>query len=228
MQLIPAVDLLGEDATRLEQGDYDRELFRRPALAYLEEVAATSPEWIHVVDLDGARSGVMRPELLAQCVRAAGSAKVQLSGGIRTTDAVRRALELGAQRVLIGTAAFRDDDALASFVREFGDQLAVSLDSRDGTIRVAGWLSATPLTVSEAATRCADAGVARVLATAIDRDGTMRGPDLDLYRLLAPFPFAVIAAGGVRNKADLADLSDIGCEAAVAGRAFAEGAFDAT
>jgi len=225
MQLIPAIDLLGDDATRLEQGDYDKELFRRPAEEFVAELAATNPPFLHLVDLEGARSGVLRPDVLRRCVAAANGVPVQVSGGIRSLSAAASVLDAGAARVLIGTAAFESPETLTSFTNEFGDALGVTIDVRDGYVRVGGWLDRTSFTVAEAARHCLDAGVVRVLGTAIARDGTMSGPDLDLYRELVPFGFAVIAAGGVRHQGDVDALAEIGCEGAVAGRAFAEGAW---
>lgn len=224
MQLIPAVDLLGGDATRLEQGDYSRELFRRPAGPYVAEVAATEPPLIHLVDLDGARSGQLRLDVLAQCVEAAGDIPVQVSGGIRSLEAARQVMGVGASRVLIGTAAF-EGDLLDALVEEFGPALAVTIDVRDSMIRVKGWLESGALSVSAAADRVANAGVTRILGTAISRDGTGDGPDLDLYRQLVGYPFSVLAAGGVRNMDDVRELGEIGCEGVVTGRAFAEGRF---
>jgi phosphoribosylformimino-5-aminoimidazole carboxamide ribotide isomerase len=228
VQIIPAVDLLGTDATRLEQGDYNRELFRRPAAAYVGEIAATSPELIHLVDLEGARSGQLRPDVIRECLEAAQGIPVQVSGGIRTLEAAHAVISLGAARVLIGTVAFRQPELLGEFVRQFGDQLAVTIDVRDDKVNVAGWLEGTSLSVTQAAHQCVDAGVVRVLGTAIARDGTGSGPDLSLYLELCAFPLKVIAAGGVRNQADVDALAALGCEAAVTGRAYFEGALRTT
>ncbi len=224
MQIIPAVDLLGTDATRLEQGDYDRELFRRPAAAYVAEIAATRPELIHLVDLEGARSGKLRPDVIAQCLEAADGVAVQVSGGIRTLEGAEQILELGASRVLIGTVAFRTPELLGEFVRRFADRLAVTIDVRDGKVNVAGWLEGTKLSVADAARHCVDSGVSRVLGTAIARDGTGAGPDLSLYEELCAYPLKVIAAGGVRDQRDIDALDALVCEGAVTGRAYFEGA----
>ncbi len=228
MQIIPAIDLLGDDATRLEQGDFDRELFRRPAVEFVSMAAATRPPFLHLVDLEAARSGVLRPQTLRRCLEAAGDVPVQVSGGIRTPEAARQILSLGAARVLIGTAAFQSTDLLNRFVGEFGDSLGVTIDVRNGLINVAGWLEGTSLSVEHAAQRCVDAGVVRVLGTAIDRDGTGLGPDLSLYRQLCAYPLLVLAAGGVRDQRDVDALAALGCEGAVTGRAFAEGTWSHT
>jgi phosphoribosylformimino-5-aminoimidazole carboxamide ribotide isomerase len=216
MQVIPALDLLGDDAVRLEQGDFERVLFRQPLEAFMARIVATAPPLIHIVDLQGARDGALRPEVVARCVRAAGDIPLQVSGGIRSIDAARGALDAGASRIIVGTAAW-EGDALELFAHTFGDQLLVALDVRDGRIAIHGWTASSGLTVDEALARCRDADVVRVHVTAIDRDGTMRGPDLDLYRRVCASGLAVVAAGGVRDDSDVAALADVGCEAAVMG-----------
>ena len=217
MQLIPALDVLGDEAVRLEQGDYDRVLFRQPLEEFMARIVATGPPLVHVVDLQGARDGALRPEVIERCRRAAHGTPLQVSGGIRTLDSARAALDAGAQRVIVGTALWADDAALDEFVGALGDQLVAALDVRDGQIAVRGWRESTALTFTDALARCARSGVARVHVTAIDRDGTMRGPDLPLYEEACRSNVLVVAAGGVRDDADLEALATAGCEAAVMG-----------
>jgi phosphoribosylformimino-5-aminoimidazole carboxamide ribotide isomerase len=216
MQVIPALDLLGDDAVRLEQGDFERVLFRQPLEAFMARIVATAPPLIHVVDLQGARDGALRPAVVARCVAVAGDIPLQVSGGIRSTDAAQAALDAGASRIIVGTAAW-EGDALEVFAQRFGGQLLVALDVRDGRIAIRGWTKSSGLDVDEALARCRDAGVVRLHVTAIDRDGTMRGPDLDLYRQVCASGLAVVAAGGVRDDNDVAALAGVGCEAAVMG-----------
>jgi phosphoribosylformimino-5-aminoimidazole carboxamide ribotide isomerase len=216
MQVIPALDLLGDDAVRLEQGDFERVLFRQPIEAFMARIVATAPPFIHIVDLQGARDGALRPEVVARCVRVAGDIPLQVSGGIRSTAAAQAAIDAGASRIIVGTAAW-EGDALEVFARRFGEKLLVALDVRDGRIAIRGWTESSGLVVDEALARCRDAGVVRLHVTAIDRDGTMRGPDLDLYGQVCASGIAVVAAGGVRDDNDVAALADVGCEAAVMG-----------
>jgi phosphoribosylformimino-5-aminoimidazole carboxamide ribotide isomerase len=124
--------------------------------------------------------------------------------------------------VIIGTAAFASNDALATFVEALGDALVVAVDVRDGVIATRGWLASEGLSVADAVARCQAAGVIRLHATAIDRDGTMGGPDLGLYETLCASGLKVVAAGGVRNDDDVAALAAVGCEGAVMGTAFAQ------
>lgn len=220
MQLIPAIDLLGDFAVRLEQGDYDRVLFRQPLDEFFSRVVATQPDLIHVVDLQGARDGALRTEVIARCVHLAGDIPLQVSGGIRSLESAQSVLDAGARRVILGTALWNESDALSTYVDALGDRLVAALDVRDGVLAVRGWLASTQLEVDDAVRRCRDAGVTRLHVTAIARDGTMSGPDLELYSRVCASGLKVVAAGGVRNDDDLADLEAVGCEAAVMGVGF--------
>jgi phosphoribosylformimino-5-aminoimidazole carboxamide ribotide isomerase len=217
MQVIPALDLLGDDAVRLEQGDFERVIFRQPIEEFMSRIVATAPPLIHIVDLQGARDGALRLDVVQRCVSVADGVALQVSGGIRSLDAARAAFDAGASRVIVGTAVWETDGALELFVRAFGDHLLVALDVRDGRIAIRGWTASSGLDLDEALAKCLDAGVTRLHVTAIDRDGTMRGPDLDLYRRVCATGIAVVAAGGVRGDDDVDALDGIGCEAAVMG-----------
>jgi phosphoribosylformimino-5-aminoimidazole carboxamide ribotide isomerase len=220
MQIIPALDILGEVAVRLEQGDYDRVLFHQPLEEFMGRLVATNPALIHVVDLQGARDGALRPEVIERCRNAAAGIPLQVSGGIRSIVAAREALGAGAARVIVGTALWSDETALSSFVDALGDQLVAALDVRDGQLAVRGWLSTTEMSFADALARCCEAGVTRVHVTAIERDGTMRGPDLALYEEACHSDVLVVAAGGVRDDDDVDNLARVGCEAAVMGMGY--------
>lgn len=220
MQIIPALDLLGPDAVRLEKGDYDKVIFRQPVEEFMSRIVATEPDLIHIVDLEGARDGALRTDMIARCVGVSSGIPLQVSGGIRSIDSARDALSAGATRVIVGTAAWATPDALGEFADALGDQLVVAFDVRDGQLAVRGWLASTGLGIDDALARCVDAGVKRLHVTAIERDGTMSGPDLALYRQVCEGPLAIVAAGGVRDDADVAALSEVGCEAAVMGMGY--------
>ncbi len=208
MQVLPALDLLGDDAVRLEQGDFDRVLFRQPVEEFMARIVATEPPLIHVVDLQGARDGALRLDVIRRCVAVSGGIPVQVSGGVRSLDAVRAALDAGATRVIVGTAAWEVPEALELFAQTFGEQLLVALDVRDGQLATRGWTESSGVGVDEALDRCRDAGVVRLHVTAIERDGTLRGPDLALYRRACASGIAVVAAGGVRDDRDLDALAE--------------------
>jgi phosphoribosylformimino-5-aminoimidazole carboxamide ribotide isomerase len=211
IEVIPAVDVLGEEAVRLHQGNYDAVVER------VSDPAALARRWagagarrIHLVDLDGARSGRVRPEL----VRAAAEARlpVQASGGIRTLDDARALLDAGADRVVVGTAAWPDPTPWF----ELGEALVLALDVRDGQVRAAGWTESAGISLAAALEVVSNR---RVLATAIDRDGTLAGPDLELVAAAVAAGARVLAAGGVRSPSDVHTLAAAGAEAAVVGRA---------
>jgi phosphoribosylformimino-5-aminoimidazole carboxamide ribotide isomerase len=217
MQVIPAIDLLGNDAVRLEQGDYARVLFRQRIEQFMERIVATAPALIHIVDLEGARDGALRPDVVRRCVAVSNGIPLQVSGGIRSIDAAHDALVAGASRVIVGTSVWADDTALGRYVASLGERLVVAFDVRDGVLAVRGWAESSGLSVPEALERCQRMGVTRLHVTAIERDGTMRGPDLELYRQVCASGIAVVAAGGVRDDTDVEALAAVGCEAAVMG-----------
>jgi phosphoribosylformimino-5-aminoimidazole carboxamide ribotide isomerase len=218
--VIPAVDVLGVDAVRLEQGDFGRVSVRAgDAIGLVERFAATRPPLLHLVDLDGSRTGRVRPELVAAAVAAAAGVPIQASGGVRSVADAEALLDAGAARVVVGTAAF-SDGALPEYVAALGDRLVVAIDVRGGRVAVSGWERSTGLTAEEAVDRCATAGVPRLLCTAVERDGTLGGPDIRLLaRVRARARGPVIAAGGIRPERDLEALAAVGVEAAVVGRA---------
>ena len=216
IEVIPAVDVLGEGAVRLHQGAYDDVVERAGDPVELARAfAAAGARRIHLVDLDGARLGRVRPDLVRGVATAVSPALLQASGGIRSLDDARSLLAAGADRVVVGTAAFPEPEPWA----ELGERLVVALDVRDGQVRTTGWTEDSGLSIGAAAVRCRDAGIARVLCTAIDRDGTLAGPDLELVRRVAATGLRVLAAGGVRTPDDIGALAAAGAEAAVVGRA---------
>jgi phosphoribosylformimino-5-aminoimidazole carboxamide ribotide isomerase len=227
MLVIPAVDVLDGRAVRLEQGDYDRvNLEGGDPLALVAVAAGRRPPFVHVIALDAARDGGAPLELARAVVAAAAPVPVQLGGGVRSVaDAVALA-DAGIARVLVGSAAF-GEIPLADFVAALGDRVVVAVDVAEGTVRTAGWLSDSGFTPEDALARCTDAGVERVLCTAIARDGTASGPDLDLIRRArAAFAGEILAAGGVRDKRDIEALSEAGADGAVVGRAWLEDTLD--
>jgi phosphoribosylformimino-5-aminoimidazole carboxamide ribotide isomerase len=224
LQVIPAVDLLGDSAVGLEQGQFDRVAARAQPDELVRRFAAAGAAWIHVVDLDGARSGRIRRELVERLASAAHPARVQASGGIRSLDDAKGLLAAGVSRVVVGTAALNDPRALRAFAQALGERLIVAIDVRAGRVAVRGWTRETGLGPEEAALWCAEAGVARLLCTAIERDGTLTGPDLALLRAVVDASqLPVLAAGGIRSHEDLTAVAAVGCEGAVVGRALLDG-----
>jgi phosphoribosylformimino-5-aminoimidazole carboxamide ribotide isomerase len=220
MDVIPAIDLLGREAVRLEQGDYARVAQYGPPTELAARFAAAGARWIHIVDLDGARAGLIRPVVVEALVHASAPASVQASGGVRSVADAEALLRAGASRVVVGTAAWT---LLEELVASLGDRLVVALDVRDGVVRTRGWTE-SGLELDEAIARCVTSGVARLLCTAIERDGTLAGPDVDLVRhVIERSGVPVLAAGGIRSEADLDALEQAGAEGAIVGRALLDG-----
>jgi phosphoribosylformimino-5-aminoimidazole carboxamide ribotide isomerase len=217
IDVIPAVDVLGDGAVRLHQGDYDDIVATAgDPVSLARSFAAAGATRVHLVDLDGARTGTVRPDLVRLVAQAAAPATLQASGGIRSLADAQMLLYAGADRVVVGTAAFPDT---APWAAALGERLIVALDVRDGTVRSSGWTSESGFLLAEAVDNCVKAGVIRVLCTAIDRDGTLAGPDLELVSRVAASGLKVLAAGGVRSPADVSALAEAGAEAAIVGRA---------
>ena len=225
-QLIPAVDVVGTEAVRLHQGAFDEIVARAgdPADArspLLGRPAAVRARRRSRRRADRARSG---PSSSAPWRRPRRPPPVQASGGIRSLDDARALLAAGAARIVVGTAALDAPDALAELAGALGERLVVAVDARGGRVAVAGWSRMTELSPDEFAERCAEAGVRRLLCTAVDRDGTMAGPDLELLgRVRDRSGLPVLAAGGIRSEEDLDVLASLGLEGAVVGRALLEG-----
>jgi phosphoribosylformimino-5-aminoimidazole carboxamide ribotide isomerase len=218
--LLPAVDVLDGDAVRLERGDFERVTASAGDPAVLvRRLVVDRPAWIHVVDLDAARDGTVHPALVRRLVTAAGGVPVQAAGGARSTADSLTLVEAGAARVVVGTAAFAPA-GMRPYVDALGDRLVVAVDVRGGKVATNGWRRTSGLGVDEAVDRCVDAGVTRLLCTAVDRDGTLTGPDLELVAsVVERSRLPVLAAGGIRSNEDLAALARVGAEGAIVGRA---------
>ena len=224
MEVIPAVDVLEGRVVRLAGGRREAVTMEGgEPVALAQRLACEGAERLHLVDLDGAFTGVPSLALLS-AVADAGGLPLQVGGGYRTLDALDAALAAGADRVMVGTAALS-----AAFLREaaarLGDALVVAVDVRDGRVAVEGWTRESELTAPELARQCAEAGVSRLLVTATSRDGSLAGPDLDLLAQVLPVGLPVVAAGGISSTADLVALPELGCEAAVTGSALLAGRF---
>jgi phosphoribosylformimino-5-aminoimidazole carboxamide ribotide isomerase len=230
--LYPAIDIRGGQAVRLLQGDYGRET------AYDADPADAAARWagegaefLHVVDLDGARAGEPRNLDAVRRIAAAVECPIQVGGGLRDLAAIDAVLGAGAERVVIGTAALRDPELLASALERHDERVVVSVDARDGRVALAGWLESSDRDVADAVAELGERGVARFLCTAIEVDGTMEGPALaELARIAAGTGAKVIASGGVGSLDHLRALAAEGgsypnLEGAIVGRALYERRF---
>jgi phosphoribosylformimino-5-aminoimidazole carboxamide ribotide isomerase len=230
LTLFPAIDLLGGRCVRLRQGDYDRvSVYDGDPVAVARRWAEAGATWLHVVDLEGARTGrTAHLSTLGAICRATGLA-VQYGGGLRAMMDIKAALVAGASRVLLGTAAARDSEFLARCVDTWADAIAVSVDARAGKAAVAGWRETTDEAALDLARRMSDAGVSTLILTNVERDGTLAGVEaapLAAVRAAVAPDVALIAAGGITSVEDLRQLAAVGVGGAVLGNALYTGALD--
>jgi phosphoribosylformimino-5-aminoimidazole carboxamide ribotide isomerase len=231
-ELLPAIDLIEGRVVRLLRGDFDQETsYGDDPAAVARAFADAGAGWLHVVDLDGARAGEPRQlGLAAEIVAEAyGRMQVEIGGGLRTAEAIAGALGTGAARAVIGTALLRDPDLATTLVARHGpDRLVASIDVRDGLALGEGWRDGAPgLPAAEAVAGLAAAGMETFEVTAIERDGLLEGPDLDLLRSLVGLGSGrIIASGGIASIDDVIAVQAAGCAGAIVGRALYEGRID--
>jgi len=223
----PAVDISGGRCVRLLQGLFGSETVYSEDPA---EVAASfcraGAAWLHIVDLDGARTGEpQNRDLLLEVVRAA-ECPVQASGGVRSAADVEQLLAAGAARVVLGTVAIEDPGAIAELCRVHGERMAVSLDARGGLLQSHGWTVGTGTSVLEVVAEVSGLGAWGFVYTNVERDGTMAGPDLEgLQAVLDATALPVIASGGISSLEEVRAVAKVGAAGAIVGRALYEGTF---
>ena len=233
-ELLPAIDLVAGRVVRLRQGDFAQETaYSDDPASVARAFAAAGATWLHVVDLDGARAGEPRQLALVSAIAAAAGlgVRVEAAGGLRTVAAAGAAIDAGASRIAVGTAALREPAFARRLVEVHGaERVVASIDVRDGLALGEGWREgAAGLRADDAVRALADAGVETFEVTAIDRDGLLGGPDLDLLaELVALGRGRIIASGGVSSLDDLAACRAIGCAGAIVGRALYEGRLELT
>lgn len=230
MEILPSIDLRDGKVVRLAQGDYERQtVYATDPLAVAGEFVSAGARWIHMVDLDAARTGKRTNAEAIRSVCAGVPAAVELGGGIRDEDGIAAALALGVSRAVIGSAALKD---WAWFERLLGSgrlagKIVLALDARDGRLAVHGWTEQADQTVTEIAERAAELPLAAIVYTDIERDGMLTGPDLDTTaELIAATGKPVIASGGIRGLGDVSACKEIGCAGVIVGRAYYERRID--
>lgn len=231
MDLYPAIDLRDGKCVRLHQGDYAQEtVYGDDPVAQALAFAEAGAGWIHVVDLDAARTGVPENRDVVAAIAAAVSVPVQTGGGVRSVEAADALFAAGVERVVIGTAALTDPDLVRTLARDH--RVAVGLDAKSGEVATDGWLVGSGRTVLDVARSFADVGVDAFVVTDISRDGTLAGPDIvGLSDVLGATPVDVIASGGVGSMADLDALAAVEVDGrrlsgVIAGKAIYEGHVD--
>ena len=228
MILYPAIDILGGQAVRLYQGDYEQKtVYDEDPLRVAKQFEAAGATHVHLVDLDGAREGEMHSfEVVRRIVRGTGMF-VQLGGGIRDMQTAENYLDCGVRRIILGTAAVENQSFLREAVRTWGGHVAVGVDILDGRVATKGWTQISDLGMEDLLDALSDMGVKTLIATDISRDGAMRGTNLSLYAHIArQWNFQVIASGGVTTLKEVLALRDLDLHGAIVGRALYTGAIN--
>jgi phosphoribosylformimino-5-aminoimidazole carboxamide ribotide isomerase len=236
VELFPAIDLRAGKCVRLVEGDFDQEtVYGDDPVAVGKAFASAGARWIHVVDLDAARTGdPVNRSVIAEISATVGPrVSIQTGGGVRKRDDVEQLVRAGVARVVIGTAALETPGFLRSMCSEFPGRVAAGVDHRDGEMRLRGWVERAGVKVADAVESFADAGVAAVVVTDILRDGKLAGPDIaGLSDLLGRFDVPLIASGGVSGLADIETLAELrssegrGLAGVIVGKAIYEGRVD--
>lgn len=228
MKLFPAIDLYEGKAVRLYKGDYAQmTIYNNDPTAVAGDFAASGAECIHIVDLEGAKSGTT-PNFDTVCkIKATSGLFCEIGGGIRSMDVIDKYLSAGIDRVILGTAAVGNLDFVKSAVNKYGDRIAVGADLKDGYVAVKGWIEKTDLSCENFFRQMQDVGVKTVICTDISKDGAMMGTNLELYRSLSErFSMQIVASGGVSSLEDVEHLSKMGLYGAIIGKAYYTGAID--
>lgn len=228
MLVFPAIDLFGGKAVRLYKGDYDQmTVYNENPLAVAKDFAACGAVWLHTVDLEGARNGET-PNLatVEKLVKESGL-MVEVGGGIRSMDVVDRYLSAGVSRVILGTAAVKDEAFLKAALAKYGERIAVGIDIKDGKVAIKGWTEKSDLDAMEFCAKMEQMGVKTIICTDISKDGAMKGANHALYReMSARFGVQIIASGGVSSMEDVEKLAALGIYGAIVGKAYYVGAID--
>lgn len=226
MRIIPAIDILDGKCVRLSKGDYaTQKIYNENPVEVAKEFEAHGIQYVHVVDLDGARSkSIVNYKTLA-AIAAGTNLKIDFGGGIKSDEDIRIAFESGAQQVTAGSIAVRNPELFASWLKIYGpDRIILGADCNHRMIATQGWLEASELEVVEFVRSYVEQGVREVICTDIQKDGMLAGPSVELYtELLAACPVDLIASGGVTSMEDLQTLKSIGCAGAIIGKAIYEG-----
>lgn len=228
MILLPAIDLYEKKVVRLTRGDYARmTVYNDDPVAQAAQFQEAGAQWLHTVDLEGAKDGSTPNYSVIEAICKETDLKVEIGGGIRSLDTIRKYLDAGVERVILGTKAVTDPAFLEESLDKFGRHIAVGVDIKDGKIAIKGWLETAQDSVEDFFTKLCKLGVSTVICTDVSKDGMLAGTNVDLYRQLSrKFALDLIASGGVSSREDLARLKELGLYGAILGKALYTGALD--
>lgn len=225
MIIFPAIDLYDGKAVRLYKGDYkNMTVYSDDPLSVARDFEAAGATHVHMVDLEGAKDGTTpNLDIVARVARET-SLFVEIGGGIRSMETVKKYADAGVRRVILGTAAVNDPDFLRAAVAEYGELISVGADVKDGYIAIKGWLEQSNVTLDEFVSQMQSIGVRHMICTDISRDGAMRGTNLELYRQLsAKYSMDITASGGVSTLEDVRALREMELYGAIIGKAYYTG-----
>ena len=226
MLIFPAIDLYEGKAVRLYKGDYAQmTVYSDHPWEIARDFAASGATCLHLVDLEGARNGTTPNLKIVQKIKNTASLFTEVGGGIRNMETVRTYLEAGVDRVILGTAAVKDEAFLRSAVAAYGDKIAVGVDIKDGKVAIHGWTEKSELDALDFCRHLQEIGVRTVICTDISKDGAMQGTNRALYRALAEqFSLQIVASGGVSSMDDVKHLAKLDLYGAIIGKAYYTGA----
>ncbi len=228
MKIFPAIDLIDGCAVRLFKGDYNQKtVYSSSPVDVAKSFVEAGAEYIHIVDLDGARDGSnANIEVVRSIVKESGL-KAEIGGGIRSIEAIEKYLDLGVMRVILGTAAVTDTEFLKKAVSTYGEKVAVGVDIKDGKVAIKGWTQVSQLDCFEFCRQLEDIGVKTVICTDISKDGVMSGTNIELYKDLSKqFKMDIVASGGVSNLENVRTLTEMNMYGAILGKALYTGSID--
>ena len=228
MVIYPAIDLYEGKAVRLYKGDYQQmTVYSENPVEVSLEFAKNGATHIHLVDLEGAKTGETPNFEVVQNIKNATGLFCEIGGGIRSMDVIRRYMEAGIDRVILGTAAVTDPQFLKEAVSQYGNRIAVGVDIRDGYVAIKGWTEKSELEAFAFCERMEQLGVSALICTDISKDGAMQGANHDLYQQLsARFTMDIIASGGVSSLDDVQRLANMEIHGAIIGKAYYTGAIE--
>ena len=230
MIIFPAIDLIGGAAVRLVMGDYGQKtVYSNTPLEVAKGFKASGAEYLHAVDLDGAKSGGTPNFDVVSELASKSGLMVEIGGGIRDMDTVKKYLDAGAFRVILGSAAVKDPDVLMRAVDKYNEKIAVGVDIKEGKVAIHGWLESTELEGFDFCGRLEKMGVSTVICTDISKDGMMKGTNLELYRRMSEsLSMNIVASGGVSSIDDVRALRKMDIYGAILGKALYTGAVSLT
>lgn len=226
MKIIPAIDILDGKCIRLTKGDFSKAThYGDDPLAFAKRIEDHGLEYLHLVDLDGAREGEVRNISVLEKIATGTSLKVDFSGGINGAESAENSFSAGANQIVIGSMAIKDPELFATLLEKFGqEKIILGADTRNGQVAYRGWQQDSGIGIIGFIENQVERGVTQIMSTSIAKDGALKGPDINLYKdILDHFDIQLIASGGVRSIEDVEELRQTGCSGVIIGKAFYEG-----